>query len=68
MVGLAVVVAAMGGFGVEGHSLWRWCLVILAVLAGALIFGALLNFVIFAPIYWLLGRLHSKKTGRDKSS
>jgi hypothetical protein len=66
IMGLAVAGSALGGFGLDGHSVCGWCLAIVAVLAGGLILGAVLNFAIFAPVYWFLGRLASKKTRREK--
>jgi hypothetical protein len=68
MVGLVVAGSALGGFGLEGYGPSQWCLAIPLALLGGLIIGALLNFAIFAPVYWFLGRLNSRKTKRDKAS
>jgi len=49
-----------GTFGILG-----WCLLILAVLLATWLIAMLLNVAIFAPVYWLLGRLQSKKDRKD---
>jgi hypothetical protein len=62
-MGLAIAVFALTGISHEDYGvLLQWCLAILAVLWVGLIVGAILNFAIFAPVYWFLGRLHSNKT------
>ena len=59
---LAIAVFALTSIDHEDYGVLQWCLAILAVLLVGLIVGAILNFAIFAPVYWFLGRLHSKKT------
>ena len=65
-MGLAIAFVALRNFVHEDYGALQWCLAILAVLVAGLIVGAILNFTIFAPVYWFLGRLRFKKTERDK--
>jgi uncharacterized integral membrane protein len=65
MMGLAIAVFALTSIDHEDYGLLQWCLAIPAVLLAGLIVGAILNFAIFAPVYWFLGRLHLKKTQRE---
>ena len=65
-MGLAIAVFALTSIGHEDYGFLQWCLAIVAVLLVGLIVGAILNFAIFAPVYWFLGRLHSKKTQTEK--
>ncbi len=60
-MGLAIAVLALSSIGYEDYGVLQWCLAILEVLLVGLIVGAILNFAIFAPVYWFLGRLHSKE-------
>ena len=62
VMGLAIAVLALSSIGYEDYGVLKRCLAILEVLLVGLIVGAILNFAIFAPVYWFLGRLHSKKT------
>jgi ABC-type sugar transport system permease subunit len=62
VMGVAIAVLALTSIGHEDYGVLQWSLAILAALLAGLIVGAILNFAIFAPVYWLLGRLHSKKT------
>jgi cytochrome c biogenesis protein CcdA len=62
MVGFGVCAFVLGSMNHEGYSGLHWCLGIVAILLGGLIVAGLLNFAIFAPVYSLLGKLHSKKT------
>jgi hypothetical protein len=61
LVAMAVAVFVLGSIGREGFGVWQWGLVLMAVLLSALLVGASLNFAVFAPVYWLIGRLHSKR-------
>jgi hypothetical protein len=61
VIGLGAAVFGLSSLGYEKFSVWQWCLAVMAVLLAGLILGALLNFSVFAPVYWLLGRLHSKR-------
>ncbi len=67
IVGVAIAISVLSSFGHEGFGFWQWCLGVFAALLIVLIIGALLNFAIFAPVYWLLGRLHSKRRMTDTS-
>ena len=60
-IGLVIVVFVLTRLGGEGFGVLQWSLVVLAVLLAGLIIAGLLNFAVFAPVYWLLGRRHSKK-------
>jgi hypothetical protein len=64
LVALAVGVFVLSSIGHEGFGVWQWGFVVLAVLLSALLVGALLNFAVFAPVYWLLGRLHFRRPER----
>jgi len=67
IVGVAIAISVLSSFGHEGFGFWQWCLGVFAALLIVLIIGALLNFAVFAPVYWLLGRLHSKRRRTDTS-
>ena len=67
IVGVAIAISVLSSFGHEGFGFWQWCLGVFAALLIVLIIGALLDFAIFAPVYWLLGRLHSKRRRTDTS-
>jgi hypothetical protein len=60
-IGLGLAVLALTSLGHEGFGILKWSLALLAVLLAGVMIGALLNFAVFAPVYWLLGRRHSKK-------
>jgi len=62
IMALGLVILILGRIGVGDFSVSQWCLAIAAVLAAVLIIGTLLNFTIFAPIYWFFGRLRSNKS------
>ena len=64
LVAMAVGVFVLSSIGHEGFSVWQWGFVVLAVLWCALLMGTLLNFAVFAPVYWLLGRLHFRRSER----
>ena len=61
VMGIAMAVFVVSGMADESSSALQYSLAIVGALAIALIVGALLNFAIFAPVYWLLGRLHHRK-------
>jgi uncharacterized BrkB/YihY/UPF0761 family membrane protein len=61
LIGLALAVLGLTSLGHEGFGILQWSLALLAVLLAGVMIGALLNFAVFAPVYWLLGRRHSKK-------
>jgi len=59
---VAIAVLGFSSIGREGFTIWQWSFVGLAVLLSALLVGTLLNLAVFAPVYWLLGRLHLKRS------
>ena len=59
--GMGLAAAGLSNLGSEGFGILQWCLAILAVLLIGVIIGCLLNFTVFAPVYWLLGRRQPKK-------
>ncbi len=61
MIGVAVAIYGLSTIGHEGFGFWQWCLAIVAVLVIGLLLGGLLNLAVFAPVYWLIGRLHLRK-------
>jgi hypothetical protein len=67
VIGLGTVLNALSKVGHDGFGILQWCLVVLAILLAGAMIAALLNFAVFAPVYWLLGRRHSKKieTGKE---
>ena len=67
IVGVVIAISVLSSFGHEGFGFWQWCLGVFAALLIVLIVAALLNFAVFAPVYWLLGRLHSKRRRTDTS-
>ena len=67
MVGVVISVSVLSSLADEGFSFWQWCLGVFAALLIGLIVGALLNLAVFAPVYWLLGRLHLKRRTTDTS-
>lgn len=67
-IGLLIVVIGLVKLGERGFGILQSSLVVLAVLLAGLMIGALLNFAVFAPVYWLLGRRLSKKTDPVKHS
>jgi uncharacterized BrkB/YihY/UPF0761 family membrane protein len=64
-IGVLLVGLTLMNSGHEEFGVLQWCLVILAVFLVGWIIAMLLNVAIFAPVYWLLGRLQSKKSKAD---
>ena len=64
-IGVLLAVSTLMNSGREDFGALQWCLVILAVLLVGWIIAMLLNVAIFAPVYWLLGRLQSRKSKTD---
>ena len=64
-IGVLLAVSTLMNSGHEDYGVLHWCLVILAVLLVGWIIAMLLNVAIFAPVFWLLGRLQSKKSKTD---
>jgi hypothetical protein len=56
-----VVFFALGSIVGEPSRGWLWWVLVPAALAVGLLVALLLNFGIFAPIYWVLGKRKSKK-------
>jgi uncharacterized BrkB/YihY/UPF0761 family membrane protein len=65
IIGVLVVFATLTNTGHEHLGVLHWCLVILAALLVGWMIAMLLNVAIFAPVYWLLGRLQSRKSKTD---
>ncbi len=63
----SVPVVAFSDLGQEDLSFWPRSMAALAVVLIALLVGALLNFAVFAPAYWLLGRLNAEGAGVDRT-
>ncbi len=66
IIGLILCALTLTNSGHEDFGVLQWFLVILASLLVGWIVAMLLNVASFAPIYWLLGRLQSKKGKTDK--
>ena len=62
IIGLMIAIFGLSYVGSGQFNAWQWCLAIVAVVLIGLLVGALLNFAVFAPVYWLLGRLHSRRS------
>jgi hypothetical protein len=62
ILGAAIVLFGLRSIRWEALSIWRWCLIIAGVLVLGLVIGTLLNLAVFAPVYWLLGRLHLRRS------
>jgi len=70
LISLAVIAMLVASFafinnGQGGLGIFGWCLLTLTVFLATWLIAMLLNFAIFAPVYWLLGRLQSKKDKKD---
>ena len=64
---VAIAVLGLSSLGHEGFSFWQWIFLAVAVLLSAILVGALLNLAVFAPAYWLLGRLHLRRSEKGTS-
>jgi len=62
MIGVLVASGLLVSKGHKDLGVLEWCLIICALLLVAWLIAMLLNVAIFAPVYWLLGRLQSKKS------
>jgi hypothetical protein len=67
LVAVAVSVSVLSSVGHQGFSAWQWGFAVLAVLLSAMLAGALLNLAVFAPVYWLLGKLHFRNSEKGTS-
>jgi hypothetical protein len=65
LIGLFVAGFGLTSLGLESLNVWQSCLAVVAVLLAALTLGAVLNFAIFAPVYWFLGKIHSKRSENE---
>jgi riboflavin transporter FmnP len=65
IIGVLLVFATLTNAGHVDFGVLQWCVVILVALLVGWIIAMLLNVAIFAPVYWLLGRLQSKKGKPD---
>jgi hypothetical protein len=65
ILGVLIVIFGLRGIRWEAHSGWWWCLTVAVVLVLGFIIGAVLNFAVFAPVYWLFGRLHFRRPQND---
>jgi hypothetical protein len=62
ILGVGIAILGLGSIRWETLSIWKRCLIVPAVLALGLVIGALLSFAVFAPVYWLLGRLGLRRS------
>ncbi len=60
-IGLGIALPGLISLGHKGFGILHWGLAILAVLLVGVIISTLLNFAVFAPVYWFLGRRRSRK-------
>jgi hypothetical protein len=67
VIGVGAATFGLSSINHEGFGVWHWCLAVLAVLVIGVVMGALLNLAVFAPVYWLLGRLQFKKSERERN-
>jgi uncharacterized BrkB/YihY/UPF0761 family membrane protein len=68
IVGLTFTAMIVVRFANEPTKAWQWCLVAVAALAVGLLVASLLNFAVFAPIYWLLGRRPKRRQYDDRKT
>ena len=61
VLGIVIAFAALSSIDHTKFGLWQWCVAVGVVLLIGFVLGALFNFAVFAPIYWLLGKLHSRR-------
>jgi uncharacterized BrkB/YihY/UPF0761 family membrane protein len=67
LIGLAFAVFGLMSLWREGFGLLQWGLAGLAVLLVGVILATLFNFAVFAPVYWFLGKRHSKKIKTERA-
>jgi riboflavin transporter FmnP len=60
-IGVTIAVFGVARLWHNGFGIFHCAVAVVAGLSVVVIIGTLLNLAVFAPIYWLLGRLHSKK-------
>ena len=66
-IGLGVVVFTALTFHQDDTSLWRLALLGLGGLFVIWTVATILNFAVFAPIFWLMSKLSSKRKGKDSN-
>ena len=62
---LAVLILGLSILNDAKFNALEWVAAICGVLAGAWIVAMLMNIAVFGPVYWLLGRLQSRKDEKD---
>jgi len=65
LVVLSVLVFGLSAIGDGRFNGLQWLAVICGVLAIAWIIATLLNIALFAPVFWLLGKLQSRKGKKE---
>jgi phosphate/sulfate permease len=65
IIGLGAALFALSSLGSDRLNAWQWSLAVAAALLAGLVVGTALNFAVFAPVYWLLRRLHSGRAQRE---
>jgi hypothetical protein len=69
MMALLVGILTQVRFGYHPTGVMQWCLAGLLAMTVVLVLGLLLNFAVFAPVYWLLDKRSSRKPkGRGADS
>lgn len=66
---LGVFIAIFVGvrFARDGLGVFGWILFVVGLLLIAWVIASLVNFAIFAPVFWLLGKLGRRKTKGEQS-
>ncbi len=70
IIGLGVAVFGLSSLGSDSFNAWQWSVAVAAALLACLLVAVALNFAVFAPVYWLLRRVHSRRgqtqTGHER--
>jgi len=66
MMGVGIAVFGLTRLWHGGFGILKGGIAVVAVLVVGVIIGGLLNFAVFAPVYWLLGRGRSKKIETER--
>ena len=61
VIGLAIAFFALSRVDYEKFGILQWIVAISVGFVIVWIIATLLNIALFAPVFWLLGKLHSKK-------
>lgn len=67
ILGAAMLLFGLRSIRWETLSVWWWCLITAGVLVLGLVIGTVLNLAVFAPVYWLLSRLHLRRSQAETS-